>query len=184
MHHAAFSNKTAPLRRQTDAMSRRIARPGWRVIAAVVVALVGTCWGSAQARVEISAGRSQTPRHGGTDVGFIEWIGDPRPAWKLAWAPAFSLGRFNARDTYAERLNHAVWVAAGGARLYGWRDLFLGFQVAATHGKTDALSSTYEFVSSLGWQGRHWQVLVRHISNGELHLPNHGETMLLAGVAF
>ncbi|TAN02430.1 MAG: lipid A 3-O-deacylase [Rhodanobacteraceae bacterium] len=157
----------------------------WRLKAAVALALIGMVCGSAQARVEFSAGRSNTPRHGWTNVGFFEWIGDPQPVgWKLAWAPAFSLGRLNGRDTNAERLNHAAWVAAGGARLYGWRSLFWGFQVAATHGKTDALSSTYEFVSSLGWQENHWQVMVRHISNGDLHRPNHGETMLLVGVAF
>lgn len=157
----------------------------WYLKTAVALALIGMVCGTAQARVELSAGRSDTPRYSWTDVGFLEWIGDAHPVgWRLAWAPVFSLGRFNARDTDAERLNHAVWVAAGGARLYGWRSLFLGSQVAATHGKTDALSSTYEFVSSLGWQGDHWQVLVRHISNGDLHKPNHGETMLLVGVAF
>ncbi|MBU6415626.1 MAG: lipid A 3-O-deacylase [Xanthomonadaceae bacterium] len=165
-------------------MRHRLAWRTWctRLIAISALAVLGC--GTAQARVEFSLGRSDTPRHGWTDVGFMEWVGDPRPIWRLAWAPAFGLGRFSARDTVAERLNHTVWVGAGGGRLYLWRGAFFGFQVAATHGKTDALSSTAEFVSSLGWKGRHWQILVRHISNGDLHKPNHGETMLLAGFAF
>ncbi|MGH8144898.1 MAG: acyloxyacyl hydrolase, partial [Rhodanobacteraceae bacterium] len=40
----------------------------------------------------------------------------------------------------------------------------------------------YEFVSTLGWQARRFSVQIRHISNGSLHEPNCGETMLLLGV--
>lgn len=162
-------------------------RSAWRIgciKAIVILALAALCCGTAEARVELSLGRSRTPHHGWTDVEFLEWVGDPRQIGRFAWAPAFGLGRFNARDTSADRLNHVVWVGAGGGRLYLWRRAFFGFQVAATHGKTDALSSTYEFVSSLGLQGRHWQIVIRHISNGSLHKPNHGETMLMAGIAF
>jgi hypothetical protein len=138
------------------------------------------------ARVEFSIGRSWTllPRVY-TDVGFLEWVGDERPVWKIQWAPALALGYVEARpDNERARLNNDVWVFAGGARAYLWHDLFFGFQLATTHGKTDALSTPYEFVSSLGWQGGHWQVMVRHISNGDFHEPNHGETMVMAGVAF
>jgi hypothetical protein len=139
----------------------------------------------AAARVEISAGRSVTIRHDWTDTAFVEWIGNARPWWKLAWAPAVSLGHFDARpDLPGERLDHGVWVGAAGVRLYLWRGAFFGFQVGATDGKTDALSTPYEFVSTLGWQGQHWQLMARHISNGDFHEPNHGETMLLAGVGF
>ncbi len=137
-------------------------------------------------RVEFSAGRSWTllPRHY-TAVAFAEWIGDPVPVWRLRFAPAFALGHFAPRPNPPNaRLDHAVWLGAAGARLYLWRSLYLGFALATSHGKTDALSTPYEFMSSLGWQGGHWQVMFRHVSNGDLHEPNHGETMLLAGLAF
>jgi hypothetical protein len=79
-----------------------------------------------------------------------------------------------------------VWLFAAGARLYrgdphGW---FLGLQAAAQDGRTQALSSGYEFVTTLGWQGRHFSVQVRHVSNAGLHEPNLGETMALVGLGF
>jgi hypothetical protein len=138
------------------------------------------------ARIEISGGRSETLLpYVYTDVAFLEWIGTPRPWWEIAWAPEFALGYFASRSaTPRARLDNDVWLAAAGASAYLCRDLFFAFQVATTAGKTDALSTPYEFVSSLGWQGGHWQILARHISNGDFHEPNHGETMLLVGVAF
>ena len=139
----------------------------------------------AAARVELSGGRSQTTHRDWTSVFFAELVGDPRLVWKLNWAPAMGLGHFDARpDLPGIRLHNDVWVGAVGVRLYLWRDAFFGFQGALTDGKTDALSTPYEFVSTLGWQGRHWQVMVRHISNDDFHEPNHGETMVLLGLAF
>lgn len=154
-----------------------------------VVFVVSLCllvwWLPAAARVELSGGRSVTLSHDWTTVLFAEWIGDPHPLWKLSWAPAVGLGHFGARPNLpGERLDHDVWVGAAGARLYFWRGLFFEFQGALTDGKTDALSTPYEFVSTLGWQAGHWQFMARHISNNDFHEPNHGETMLLVGVAF
>ncbi|HET6907541.1 MAG TPA: lipid A 3-O-deacylase [Rhodanobacteraceae bacterium] len=164
------------------AKNRRVH--GW-LLAAFVLAALLACIPRAAARVELSGGRSMTLHHDWTTVFFAEWIGDARPWWKFNWAPAIGLGHFNARtDLPNARLDNDVWVGAAGARLYLWRGAFFGFQVAATDGKTDALSTPYEFVSSLGWQGAHWQLVARHVSNGDFHKPNHGETMLLAGVAF
>ena len=139
----------------------------------------------AAARVEFSGGRSETTHKDWTTVFFAEWIGERRPVWIFQWAPDVGLGHFAARANLpGVRLDNDVWVGAVGARLYLWRNAFFGFQGALTDGKTDALSTPYEFVSTLGWQGRHWQVMVRHISNDDFHEPNHGETMVLLGVAF
>ncbi len=139
----------------------------------------------AAARVELSGGRSQTTHQDWTSVFFAEWIGAPQPEWKLHWAPGVGLGHFNARlNLPGVRLDNDVWVGAVGARLYLWRGAFFEFQGALTDGKTDALSTPYEFVSTLGWQGHYWQLMARHISNDDFHEPNHGETMLSLGVAF
>ena len=141
---------------------------------------------SAFARVEFSVGQSWTLLpYRYTDVAFAEWIGAAQPWWKITWSPAVTVGFVESRsNTPTVRLDENVWVFAGGARAYLWRDLFFGFQFATTAGKTDALSTPYEFVSSLGWQGDHFQVMFRHISNGDFHEPNHGETMFLVGLAF
>lgn len=150
----------------------------------VLLALPGYALAAA-ARVDVSVGRSVTIGDDWTNVAFVEWIANPRPVGKFTWAPAFGLGHFGARPNLpGERLDHPVWVGAAGARLYVWRGAFFQFQGALTAGKTDALSTPYEFVSTTGWQARHWQVMLRHISNGDFHEPNHGETMALIGFAF
>jgi hypothetical protein len=47
-----------------------------------------------------------------------------------------------------------------------------------------ALSSAFEFTTTVGYQGDHWSVGVRHISNGGIHEPNRGETLAVVGFAF
>lgn len=136
------------------------------------------------ARWELSAGPSVTLRKEWTGAAFVERIGEERPIGPVTWAPDFALGWIAARSTQRANLDHDVALLALGARVYVWRRLFLAEQAAITAGTTDALSSRGEFVSSLGWQGERWVAMLRHISNADLHTPNHGETMLLVGFAF
>ncbi len=148
------------------------------------------------ARLEIQLGRSYMDRHA-ANVIFAEGVlgthrlGDSR----LSWSPDLSAGWIGGRDlaTYQHaRYGTAapVWLVAAGIRLHagdrgdGYRRFFFSFQPALHRGRTQTLSSCYEFVSTLGWQGRRVSVQVRHISNGGLHDPNRGETMALLGIAF
>jgi hypothetical protein len=148
------------------------------------------------ASVEIQAGRSYMDSDA-TDALFVERvfdahrIGDSR--WN--WSPAVSLGWIQGRDVVRFRgsryaTQQDAWLLAAGARIqYGeagawYRHLYLGFQLACNSARTQALSSPYEFVSTLGWQGRRFSVQLRHVSNGNLHDPNRGETMALVGVRF
>jgi hypothetical protein len=91
-------------------------------------------------------------------------------------------GRYSTRDP--------LWLLTGGARFhYGdagdwYRQLFFSFQLGVQTARTQALSSPFEFVSTLGWQGRHFSAQIRHVSNAGLHNPNRGETMALLGVGF
>ena len=62
--------------------------------------------------------------------------------------------------------------------------MFFSLQPALHSGRTQALSSAYEFVTSVGWQGRRFSVQIRHVSNAGLHNPNRGETMALIGLGF
>lgn len=113
----------------------------------------------------------------------------------FSWSPDASIGWIDGRDISRYRQNayttlDSIWIASAGARLsYGTPDdwyhsLFFSFQPAIHSGRTQALSSAYEFNSTLGWQGRRFSFQLRHISNGSLHEPNRGETMALVGVSF
>jgi hypothetical protein len=156
---------------------------------------------AADTRLEIQGGVSYMDSSAATTV-FVEGIFDEHRIGntRFSWSPDVSLGWIDGRglshyddyrygDTrYSTR--DQIWLAAGGARIhYGdpgdwYRSLFFSFQPALHTGRTLALSSPYEFVSTLGWQGRRFSVQIRHISNGDLHRPNRGETMALVGVGF
>ncbi|MEO7065444.1 MAG: hypothetical protein ABI114_00915, partial [Rhodanobacter sp.] len=78
----------------------------------------------------------------------------------------------------------AAWVAAVGVRFPEIsHHVFFSFQVGAEMPQTPALSSTQQFISSLGWSHHNVAIELRHISNGSTRTPNLGETMLLVGVA-
>ncbi|MCK9539241.1 lipid A 3-O-deacylase [Dokdonella sp.] len=129
-----------------------------------------------------------------TPAVFLESVLAEHPlgASRFTWAPDFSLGWIDGRNVtghdergYTPR--ESVWLAAAGARLrYGntgdphhaW---FFSFQPALQRGRTVALSSGYEFISTFGWQGERLSVALRHVSNAGFHEPNLGETMLLVG---
>jgi hypothetical protein len=148
------------------------------------------------AHLELQGGRSYMDSYA-TQTAFVEGvfaarrIGDSR--WH--WSPDVSLGWVQGRDVARYRdarytTKDDVWLLAAGARFqYGndadwYRHLFLSLQPAVTSGRTQALSSGYEFVSTVGWQGDHLSFLIRHISNAGLHYPNRGETMALIGIGF
>src|SRR6185312_2161375 len=132
----------------------------------------------AAAHIELQAGRSYMDSRAANAV-FVESVFAAHPLGDtgVRWAPDLSLGWINGRDI--ERYRHARY---GPGDWYS--HFFYGFQVALHSGRTQALSSAYEFVNTVGWQWRHLSFQVRHISNGKLHEPNRGETMALVGVGF
>lgn len=164
--------------------------------AVMALALAVTALPAMAARLEIQVGRSYMDSYA-ANTAFIEGVFDEHRIGdsRFSWSPDVSLGWINGRDVagldrgrYDTR--HQSWLLAGGARFhYGdpgdwYHSLFFSFQPALHAGRTQALSTPYEFVSTLGWQGRHFSVGIRHISNGDLHCPNRGETMALIGFGF
>ncbi|MDO1529616.1 acyloxyacyl hydrolase [Fulvimonas sp. R45] len=146
--------------------------------------------------LELQAGRSYMDSHG-ANTAFVEAVfGEHRLGdTGLTWAPDVSGGWIDGRDVSRYRAaryttRNEVWLVAAGARFrFGdesawYRPLFFSFQPAYHSGRTQALSSGYEFVSTLGWQMKHWSFQIRHVSNGSLHEPNRGETMALVGIGF
>jgi hypothetical protein len=164
--------------------------------ALVATGLVGLASISAHAQsIEVQGGRSYMDSHA-TNAFFVESVFDARPMGtsRFTWSPDVSLGWINGRDGQDLRkyrhpgTTDSIGLLAGGARLhYGdegdwYHPLFFSFQAAAQTGRTQALSSAYEFVSTLGWQFRYLTLQVRHISNGSFQQPNRGETMALVGI--
>ncbi|GAB3788892.1 hypothetical protein GCM10028797_23220 [Dyella agri] len=150
----------------------------------------------AATRWEIQVGPSYMDSHS-TAAVFVESVFKEQRigSSRFTWSPDVSLGWIDGRAV--RRFRHdryttkgSIGLIAGGVRLhYGdagdwYRRLFFGFQPVLHSGRTQALSSAYEFASTIGWQGEHFSFQIRHISNGSLHEPNRGETMLLVGVAF
>jgi len=152
---------------------------------------------AAAAHLELQGGRSYMDAHG-ANTAFLEatfashTIGS---SGRLDWSPDVSAGWIDGRDVSRYRDSeygtaHPVALLAAGARFhYGapeawYRPLFFSFQLAGTSQMTQALSSHYQFVSTLGWQGEHLSFQLRHVSNGGLNGPNRGETMALVGFGF
>ncbi len=180
------------MRVSNGSLTRR-SRRRWRralVATALLSALLAFPLAAQAADASLSWGPSVTGHHHWTSAVFVEVASDTWRWRAVGIAPEFGLGYVRARGTEVERLDHDVWIGFGGARASlldagVWRHAFLGFGIGLTHGKTNALSSGGEFVDTLGWQEGHWDVMVRHISNGHLATgPNIGETMLLLGVRF
>ncbi len=177
----------------SDEAPARDARPR-RVLAvrarALLAALMAAPLVARGADVSVSWGPSVSGHHHWTSAVFAEAATEPWRWRTFDITPELGLGYVRARGTAVDRLDHDVWIGFGGVRasLPGagvWRHAFLGFGIGVTHGKTNALSSTGEFVDTLGWQAGHWDVMIRHVSNGHLATgPNIGETMLLLGVRF
>ncbi len=168
----------------------------WRRKLAASALLMLPALPAAATELDLEVGRSYMDSHAAT-TAFVEGVFDEHQigSSRFSWSPDVSLGWINGRDIDRYRKDDPstkddIWLVAGGARFhYGdaddwYHSLFFSFQGAAHTGHTQALSSTGEFVSTLGWQGRRFNVQIRHISNGGLHNPNRGETMALVGVAF
>lgn len=151
---------------------------------------------SAATRVEVQAGRSYMDSYG-SNAAFVEAVFAPRTLaqTRYSWSPDVSLGWIDGRDLSRYDYNRyptrqSVALLAAGVRVHRgaagdwYQPLFVSFQLAATNHATQALSGHYQFVSTLGWQAKHFSVAIRHVSNGGLNGPNRGETMALVGVAF
>lgn len=163
---------------------------------AFVLALGALAPSAYATHLEVQGGRSYMDGYG-TNAAFVEAVFAPHRIGnsRFDWSPDLSLGWIDGRDVARYRdkrydTRDDISLFAAGARFhYGsegdwYRPLFFSFQGAVINGRTQALSSGYQFVSTLGWQGRHLSFQLRHISNGSLHEPNRGETMALVGIGF
>lgn len=138
------------------------------------------------ADVDILAGRSVTSGSRWTNSAFVNVAFNTYEYKNLHIRPVATVGWVDGRSTHHDNLDHDVYVAGGGLRLENfWHGMFASFQVGVAGGRTDALSSAGQFISSVGWSGHHMTFMIRHISNGHIfHGRNLGETMAMVGVRF
>lgn len=146
-----------------------------------------TCTPALATGFDLAAGPSVTSSERTTAAVFASVFGERPDDDHIHLEPIGTVGWIDSRNTNKDDLDHEVFVAGGGVRVlaanHHW---FVSEQLAATSTRTDALSSRFEFMTSAGWQGGHFVVMLRHISNAHLlgGGKNLGETMLLGGVKF
>mgnify|MGYP001125759239 CR=1 FL=1 len=148
---------------------------------------LAACAPALAAGFDITAGPSITSSQRMTGAVFASAFGDRPADNRIHIEPIGTLGWVNSRNTRADDLNHQVFLVAGGARVVAANHHWcFSEQLAATSTRTDALSSRFEFMTSIGWEDGHFIVMLRHVSNAHLlgGGKNLGETMLLAGVRF
>jgi hypothetical protein len=158
----------------------RIGKLSWVLLFALPLA-------ANAAGFDLVAGPSVTSSERATAAVFASAWGETPQDGRWHIEPIGSVGWLDGRSTHKDNLDHAVFLAAGGARIVTpGQHWFASEQLAATSTRTDALSSRFEFMTSVGWQDGHFVVLLRHVSDGRLigGGKNLGETMLLAGVKF
>ena len=136
---------------------------------------------------DITTGPSFTSSERSTAAAFASVFGERPDDNRVHLEPIGTLGWIDSRNTRKDDLDHEVFMAAGGVRvLMANHHWFASEQLAATSTRTDALSSRFEFMTSVGWQRGHFIVMLRHVSNAHLlgGGKNLGETMFLTGVKF
>lgn len=116
---------------------------------------------------------------------YVDVTGERRQTGRFTWRPVASLGWVGARDERPSLDRDVVVAAAGVSLVDWWKRAFFSFQFGYANRTTEALSSHGQFISSLGWQGDRYALMVRHVSNGNVFGGrNLGETMFMVGVTF
>ena len=156
-------------------------------LALAAMACLLACTPAWAAGFDLVAGPSVTASERTTAAVFASVFGERPEDNHIHFEPIGTLGWIDSRNTRKDDLDHQVFVAGAGVRIlaanHHW---FVSEQLATTSTRTDALSSRFEFMTSIGWQRGHFIVMLRHISNAHLvgGGKNLGETMLLGGVKF
>ncbi|MEO6966949.1 MAG: hypothetical protein ABI132_00605 [Rhodanobacteraceae bacterium] len=137
------------------------------VLLLLAIALLSIGHASAS-EFDLAAGASATAGVRWTPAVFFAVTATSADNGHAHFAPIASAGFIGSRSTPVHDFAHNGFLAGGGVR-YG-RDpgLFVSEQIMATSTRIDALSSRFEFMTSLGWQRSRYVVLVRHISNAHL----------------
>lgn len=118
---------------------------------------------------------------GQTSQGFVAaWL-RPIERWKDAGVyTEVLLGGIAGRDGFPGRDDEDIFFLGAGLRKH-WGGFFLGGGIAVLDHQNSLLSSTGQFVTSLGYARGHFVVAFRHISNANTSGNNDGENLLSLG---
>lgn len=127
-------------------------KPWLRPLAAVVLATAFT----AHAQVfDLTAGPTITTSGRTTTAVFASVSGESPDDGRIHFEPIGTVGWIAARHTDRANLHHQVFLAGAGVRIVAPnRHWFASEQLAAASTRTDALSSRFQFMTSVGWQAR------------------------------
>ncbi len=153
------------------------------VAVSMLLALIAGSTVARSADMDLLGGASATSHGRLTPAVAVDWLGNPWQWKNMAVQPDIGLTYVAGRRDQSDGLHRSALVVAAGVRFPElWHQLFFSFQVGVAAPHTPALSSTHQFVSSLGWSDHNFVIIMRHISDASTRAPNLGETMLLAGV--
>lgn len=180
MQATAAIGRAARPDRDQGGMTRRHGCGRRLALAATLVA----AGAASAAGFNVVAGPSATPHRPPTLAAFASVFGDtPAGVWRVE--PVATLGWVRARRSTDTDPGRAVWLAGAGARLVSRSNhWFASVQLARSNAQTQALSSRWEFIDSIGWQDDHLTATIRHLSDGHIvgGGTNGGETMLAVGL--
>ena len=144
---------------------------------ACVLLLVLGAMPEARAGGEIGVGVTDEISGNHTHAAMLSWMTEERFPWEC------SIGHVADRDETSDAPSPTTTFIAVGRRI-NWRNWFLSTGIALVDADNEVLSGYGQFITGLGWRGRHLTVNVRHISNAGTTGRNRGETFLLLGYAW
>ena len=142
-------------------------------IACVLLLSLGAMPG-AKAGGEIGVGITDEISGSSTEAAMLSWVGSQKYPWEV------SIGHLAERDDTVEAPSPTTTFVAVGRRI-NWREWFISTGIALVDADNEILSGYGQFITGLGWRGKHLTVNVRHISNASTSGRNRGETFLLVG---
>lgn len=115
-------------------------------------------------------------------VASANLISDANSLLPTEWAVGYIFGQRKNPDNSWNNDDPTTYIGVG--KRLEWRGLFVGFGIVAVDRLSQRLSSTFNFKSQLGIHYGHFVMMVQHISNGGLKLPNDGEDFYVLGLRF
>jgi hypothetical protein len=166
--------------------------PGRRAIRFLLLASLAVAMPPGRAAdisVEFGPSWSGKSGLGSTHAGFVQAASDRAftvLGERFQLSPDATAGVVLGRDDPIDR--REVWLLGMGVRVrrvgHGSSHWFWESQAFLGARDTPSLSGHLQFGNGFGYAHHAWELKVRHLSNGGLDRPNHGETMLLVGYRF
>lgn len=148
------------------------------VCGALLATLLSPALASAQ-HFEVGLGLLDTIDDEGSEVGTLSWF--PRDG---KWPLELMFGHMRGRDPRGDALGSPSVNFLSFSLHRQWEHFYLGFGVAAIDDQSEVLSSTHQFLSSVGYRLGDFSLALRHMSNANTGGRNRGENLLTLNYSF